>query len=412
MEAIRTVPFIIATKEGLPLFAAVDPVGRCRRAVEKIEMEGKKEIKLVKYEELSSAFGNASRKETVIFADYILDDMTLEFAAEKLFWDVTENGIAFLTFRSKTAPIFIAGKDALHKLAALDLKTSEDPVSAVEEFCEKDPEISVNRHELERAYWSKLTDRRSAKKAQWGLLKYLQFRPGGLVAKYLNRPVSIRMSRILVNFSFVTPNFVTVADFFLGLIAVALFFFPGWEWAVAAGITIHLNSIIDGVDGEIARMRHQGSALGAWLDSICDETLGALIYLGIGYHLYVTPPAYLAGKPDLNIWFLAVGAFTGFIHIRAHPLALQKKARARVLLLVGMLQTEKGSAAFDFCIQLYEKTFLERLDPAHRHARRYIQLSGYFPRFLVHSGDSELPAAFHPHLHKKSPLVGGLNTVF
>ena len=310
MEAIRTVPFIIATKEGLPLFAAVDPVGRCRRAVEKIEMEGKKEIKLVKYEELSSAFGNASRKETVIFADYILDDMTLEFAAEKLFWDVTENGIAFLTFRSKTAPIFIAGKDALHKLAALDLKTSEDPVSAVEEFCEKDPEISVNRHELERAYWSKLTDRRSAKKAQWGLLKYLQFRPGGLVAKYLNRPVSIRMSRILVNFSFVTPNFVTVADFFLGLIAVALFFFPGWEWAVAAGITIHLNSIIDGVDGEIARMRHQGSALGAWLDSICDETLGALIYLGIGYHLYVTPPAYLAGKPDLNIWFLAVGAFT------------------------------------------------------------------------------------------------------
>lgn len=313
MEEVSTVPFIIATKENLPLFAAVDPIGRCGRAVEKIEMAAKKKTEFVKYEELSAAFGKAAGKKIIIFADYILDDMTLEFAAEKLFDNVMENEIAFLTFNSKTAPIFVAGQNILHKISSLDLATEDDPVLTVENFCKKNPDISITYHQITHAYWAKLTDKKSAKKAQWGLLKYLQFRPGGLVAKYLNRPVSIRFSRILVNFPAITPNFVTAADFFLGLIAVAMFFFPGWGWAVAAGITIHLNSIIDGVDGEIARMRHQGSALGAWLDSICDETLGALIYIGIGYHLYVTPPAYLSdvfGNPELKIWFLVIGAFT------------------------------------------------------------------------------------------------------
>ena len=42
------------------------------------------------------------------------------------------------------------------------------------------------------------------------------------------------------------------------------------------------NSILDGVDGELARVRFQQSKLGQWLDTIADDVSNALYYVGIG----------------------------------------------------------------------------------------------------------------------------------
>jgi len=310
MSEVSKIPFIIATKDNLPLFAAVSPVGRCQRAVEKIEISAEKEIEMVKYEDLAEKFKEIKRKTVVVFADYILDDMSLEIAADKVYGNLGSDETAFLTYNSKTAPIFVAGENVFEKLSAADLQNAENPAEAVEEFCRKNEGITVSCHEVERAFWAKLTDKKSAKAAQWGLLQHLQFRPGGLVAKYINRPFSMRISRVLVNFASITPNFVTVFASLLALVAVAMFCQPGHFWAIMAAIMIHINSVLDDVDGEIARVRKMESSFGAWLDSICDETLGVFIYIAIGYHLFITPPSYIAANPDFKYTFLIIGIFT------------------------------------------------------------------------------------------------------
>lgn len=307
-EERSIIPFILVTKDNVPTFAAVPLIERWQRAVEKIEVENKKEMEIVKYGDIQNTLKNTDQKKIVVLADYVLDDMTLEFAAEKLFNEIKDDEIAFPTYNNENAPIFVAGKNTFGKISSFDFQASSDPSKEFSEFCKNESGISATYHPVERAFWAKLTDKKSAKKAQWGMLKYLKHRPGGLVAKYINRPFSMRISRILVNFSSITPNFVTIFASVIALVAVAMLFQPGWFWAVMAAIIIHINSILDDVDGEIARMRKQESSLGAWLDSISDETLGLLIYIAIGYHLYVTPPAYAA---DNSIVFLFIGIFTG-----------------------------------------------------------------------------------------------------
>ena len=93
------------------------------------------------------------------------------------------------------------------------------------------------------------------------------------------------------------------------------------------------------------------------------------------------------------------------LHLCTHPLALQNKTRTRLLLLVGMLQTEKRSAALNFNIQLHKKTFLEGIGTSGYCFCLHIQFSRHIFNYCLHSCNSKLLSAFHPHFHKKSTLV-------
>ena len=46
------------------------------------------------------------------------------------------------------------------------------------------------------------------------------------------------------------------------------------------------SGVIDGCDGEIARLKLQYSPIGAWLDTIVDELTSFTYFLAIGYHTY------------------------------------------------------------------------------------------------------------------------------
>ena len=73
------------------------------------------------------------------------------------------------------------------------------------------------------SFWIDVDDPNSADKAQKALLQKLQSKPhDGPVSKYLNRPLSIRISRWLVTTS-ITPNQISVSVFLLSLVAALLF---------------------------------------------------------------------------------------------------------------------------------------------------------------------------------------------
>ncbi|MCD6467393.1 MAG: CDP-alcohol phosphatidyltransferase family protein [Methanomicrobia archaeon] len=74
----------------------------------------------------------------------------------------------------------------------------------------------------------------------------------GIISKHINRKVSIRISKILLKTG-ITPNHVSIITFLIALSAAFMFLRGN---IILGGILTQLTSIIDGVDGEIARMKN------------------------------------------------------------------------------------------------------------------------------------------------------------
>ena len=127
----------------------------------------------------------------------------------------------------------------------------------------------------------------------------------GPVARHLNRPVSRWMTRYLVRTS-LTPNQISVFSWALSAIAAALFAVGGYPALAAGGIIAQLASIIDGCDGEIARLKRSPSDFGGWFDAILDRYADAFLLFGLMWHEFASTGTHLA----LVLGFAAiVGSF-------------------------------------------------------------------------------------------------------
>jgi phosphatidylglycerophosphate synthase len=104
----------------------------------------------------------------------------------------------------------------------------------------------------------------------------------GLVSRYLNRPLSRPAARLLAHTP-VTPNQVTLASLLVA-------FGGGWLLVgghnVWAGVAIHVSSVVDGVDGDLARLTGRASRFGAIFDAVLDRYADAAIFGGMGWWAY------------------------------------------------------------------------------------------------------------------------------
>ncbi len=155
-------------------------------------------------------------------------------------------------------------------------------------------------------FWCDLDDEAALRRAEKALLARLRGKAhDGPVSRWLNRPLSIRLSRWLARLP-VTPNQVSLFSFALSVAAALLFMLPGYPALVAGGVLAQLASIIDGCDGEIARLKFQQSDYGGWLDAVLDRYADALLLFGLTWHLLQQG----AGEMALVAGFLAiVGSF-------------------------------------------------------------------------------------------------------
>ena len=107
----------------------------------------------------------------------------------------------------------------------------------------------------------------------------------GFVSRFLNRPISRRITRVLLKFP-IRPNACTIAIFVLPLIASA-FLVRGDYVSILIGAAIfQAFSILDGCDGEIARAKNLESRLGERLDNVCDFLASLLYVLALGWGLH------------------------------------------------------------------------------------------------------------------------------
>ena len=124
----------------------------------------------------------------------------------------------------------------------------------------------------------------------------------GYISKHINRKMSEPMARLLAKTK-VTPNQMTWAA--LGIAILSLIsFILGYN--IIAGLLVQLSSIVDGIDGSLARLKGMTSEFGGFLDSVLDRYADILIVLGLTLWS-------LSHETYPGIWLVGLLAITGII---------------------------------------------------------------------------------------------------
>ncbi|RJS89730.1 hypothetical protein CW700_03325 [Candidatus Bathyarchaeota archaeon] len=118
--------------------------------------------------------------------------------------------------------------------------------------------------------------------------------------RYLNTPLTR-----LFALTPITPNQVTLLSL-LAAVASSLLFI--YHHPLPAGLLALLSSVLDGVDGKLARIKHMKTTYGGIFDSFVDLYEDLAVFFGMAYYGYVE-------TLDPLLWFLAFLALTGTIAV-------------------------------------------------------------------------------------------------
>lgn len=129
-----------------------------------------------------------------------------------------------------------------------------------------------------QAWWQDVDTPHDLGIAKRRLRRSLAKTSDGPVSRYLNRPLSTRVSMLIA------PLGIPVD--LLSLASAALGFLGAWLLAggspIAGALAVHGSSVLDGVDGEVARLRLRASPRGALLDGVLDRLVDAAVIVGLG----------------------------------------------------------------------------------------------------------------------------------
>jgi len=118
---------------------------------------------------------------------------------------------------------------------------------------------------------------------KWDLLKKThKHKETAFVSAYINSPCYHLITRLLIDKN-ITPNQVSISTIFLAIGAAFAYIYGNF---IVGGILVQLINIVDGVDGEIARIKHLGSPFGEIIDSLSDRIVEIVLCLAIGYGVW------------------------------------------------------------------------------------------------------------------------------
>jgi len=127
-------------------------------------------------------------------------------------------------------------------------------------------------------------DRRAAER--W-LYRALIKQNEGFMSRHFERKLSMAVTRRLVDTS-ATPNMMTVVSVVIGLVGAACFLSATPVWQLTGALLFLAHSILDGCDGELARLKFLESRYGAvldfWGDNIVHFAVFSCIAVGWARH--------------------------------------------------------------------------------------------------------------------------------
>ena len=175
------------------------------------------------------------------------------------------------------------------------------------------------------------------------------------------RPIARIIATSLKNTSF-TPVHVTIAFIISGLIGVVCILL-GYFWAAA--FFLIFKSILDGADGELARIKETPSYTGRYLDSVADIILNAIILMAVWFitdsQIWMTILAFIGIQLQgtlYNYYYVILrnqfdGDTTSRVFENKTPIALEGEKQNHVDILFKLYKTLYGN--FDKVIYALDK---------------------------------------------------------
>ena len=139
--------------------------------------------------------------------------------------------------------------------------------------------------DLKDHFWMDIDTRENLQKAERLLCEKLSKPTDGPVSKFLNRPLSIPISKLLVK-TRINPNTISFFSFLLCLLSAFFFSLGHYLPIVIGGLLSQFSSVMDGSDGEVARLKFQQSDYGAWWDRFLDRYADVFLILGMTFGLW------------------------------------------------------------------------------------------------------------------------------
>jgi choline kinase/uncharacterized membrane protein YbhN (UPF0104 family) len=157
-------------------------------------------------------------------------------------------------------------------------KAAEDDHSlagSVSEFASRTPLRTLGL--LPEAWWQDVDTPADLRAARSLLRRSLGKDSDGAVSRRLNRPVSTRITMALAPLR-IPPALLSLLAFVIGIWAA---------WSLSAGralmggVLVQVTSVLDGVDGETARLQGVASRRGAFVDGLADRMVDAAVVAGL-----------------------------------------------------------------------------------------------------------------------------------
>jgi phosphatidylglycerophosphate synthase len=98
------------------------------------------------------------------------------------------------------------------------------------------------------------------------------------VLRWIKCNLSARITPLLLGVSWLKPWMITVTGVSLGMVAGVAF---AMGWGVVAGLVSGISQVLDGVDGQYARLTGTQSSAGAFLDSVLDRYSDGFLVIGL-----------------------------------------------------------------------------------------------------------------------------------
>lgn len=267
--------------------------GRLPRAVEWRELDARE----ASLPSLLTQLGYETEGHLVVIAaDRIYHPSLHRRAGE---WDGQEDVLAFIS-GDEAVGMCSVSREASRGL----VRRCPASVSSIEELqCWLTAAYSVHCESVPADKWQRIRTEGERLSAERKLDGWLVKPTDGIFAR-MNRKISIPISRQIIRFP-ITPNMVSL--FTLGVsFAAGAFLAMGGYWNMLTGAVLSWSaSVLDGCDGEVARLKFQESAFGCWLETICDYLYYLFIFAGMTIGL-----ARTSGTRTYLVWggFLLFGA--------------------------------------------------------------------------------------------------------
>jgi phosphatidylglycerophosphate synthase len=133
---------------------------------------------------------------------------------------------------------------------------------------------------------------------------------------YLYHPLAWQLAKALARTP-ITPNMVSVIGGGFVVAAGVVYAQTWWPAAALLGMLLHMTwHVVDGADGDLARMTGRSSPIGEMVDGLCDYISHVVLYLILGW--------LLSRQFGVVAWWLTVGA--GISHaIQANHVEIQRR---------------------------------------------------------------------------------------